>query len=172
MVGHFWHSLIEREGPDHWKNHLRAISLGGFILNLFLVVTLFVLSAKRDLDNALQSHGPVIHETIGRHLPAPSDAQRYLFMAMGLLAAGTSGLGVGLAGWGSLKNVFIVMVIATALNLSLYFEILSPNAISLSGQQKKEFCSTARGEIDSLENLQFFNVKSSIFFDMERTFSR
>jgi 4-amino-4-deoxy-L-arabinose transferase-like glycosyltransferase len=165
MLGYLWHSLIKRDQPDHWQNHLRTISLGVFILNLLLVVTLFVLSAKPDLTQSVIRRVPENRETlelIGRSI----NAQRYLFMAIGLLTAGTSVLGVGLARWGRLKNVFIVMVIAAALNLSLYFEIVSPNATSLSGQQKKEFCLTAREEIESLENLQFFNVKSSIFFYM------
>jgi hypothetical protein len=35
-----------------------------------------------------------------------------------------------------LKNLFFIMLAASALNLSLYSEILSPEATRLSGKQK------------------------------------
>jgi hypothetical protein len=75
----------------------------------------------------------------------------------------TSAMGVLLASRGRLKGLFMVLSIVTALNLTLYFEILSPEARTMSGEQKKAFCS-AVGKIDSIENLQFLNVEPSILF--------
>jgi len=165
IVGKFWSALVSRDKPGGWKAHLRVLSLSYLILNFCMIASLIVLLTRQDLT-----------QLIARILPASSEAiellchsmntHANLFLLAALSLAVVSIVGATLALRGSLKNLFVILLVAAGINLFLYFEFLSPEAERGSGEQKKAFCSSAVRQINSVDNLQFCNVESSILFYM------
>jgi 4-amino-4-deoxy-L-arabinose transferase-like glycosyltransferase len=165
IVGQFWAALANRDKPGGWKAHLRLLSLGYLIVNLCMIASLIALLARQDLMQLIARIAPETSETI-ELLCRSMDTHTNLFLSAAVPLAVVSIFGAALALRGNLKNLFIVLLVTAGINLFLYFEFLSPEAVRLSGGQKKTFCSRAARQINSVENLQFCNVESSILFYM------
>lgn len=165
IVGQFWVSLANRDKPGGWKAHLRVLSLGYLIVNFCVIASLIALLARQDLTQLIARIVPESSETI-KLLCRSINTHTNLFLLAALPLAVVSVLGAALALRGSLKNLFIVLLVTAGFNLFLYFEILSPEAGRMSGEQKKAFCSRVARQINSVENLQFCNVESSVLFYM------
>lgn len=163
IVGQFWFSLINRDEPGRWKGHLRALSFGYLIVSFCMIAGFIALLARPDLGQVISRIVPESSETI-ELLSHSIRTQANLFLLAALPLAAALILGAALALRGNLKNLFVVILVANVLNFSLYFEILSPEARRLSGEQKKAFCSKVAGQIKSVQNLQFYNVEYSILF--------
>ncbi len=165
IVGQFWVSLANRDKPGGWKAHLRVLSLGYLILNFCMIASLIALLARQDLAQLIARIVPESSETI-ELLCRSINTHTNLFLLAALPLAAVSILGAALALRGNLKNLFIVLLVTAGFNLFLYFEFLSPEAGRMSGEQKKAFCSRVARQINSVENLQFCNVESSVLFYM------
>jgi hypothetical protein len=162
VVAHFWASLIGRDEEGCWRVHLRALSLTYLVVSsIGGVAGLLMLLAGAHLPHAITAIAPELGL-----LQSTVSARTHLFPAIAIPFATVSILGVVLAIRRNLKALFIVMLAVVGLSLSLYFEMLSPQATRMSGEQKKAFCTTVARTIDSAENLKFCNVKNSILFYM------
>ena len=166
IVGQFWFSLVERDKPDHWTSHLRTLSLGYLLGCFFVAMGLLILWTKPGLVQAVARLVLRSPEKI-KLLEDSVRTRTYLPMLTALPLAITSILGVAFALKKNVKALFIALSITALFSLSTYFEILSPEAIMRSGEQKKTFCLKAAEKIDSFENLTFSNiVQNSVLFYM------
>jgi 4-amino-4-deoxy-L-arabinose transferase-like glycosyltransferase len=164
LVGHFWFSLTNREEPGRWKTHLRVLSFVYLFMTFCLIVSLALLLARPDLAKLIARIFPKSSETLELlNQSIHTSSGLFLFIGLPLLAVSISGAALALKG--SLKNLFMILLVASALNLSLNKGILSPD-LGLSGKQKKLFCSRVAAKLDSMENLKFRSVQSSILFYM------
>jgi 4-amino-4-deoxy-L-arabinose transferase-like glycosyltransferase len=165
IVAHFWLSSIARDDPHPGKNHLRIISLlylgGCFLMSAGLVILVGggdpVYLAGRISKKGLETMR-ALHDTISAR-PVP-------FLLIGLSLAFTSLLGMLWALRRDMRVLFVAVSVASGLYLLMYFHFLSPDATTMSGEQKKAFCSNAAGKMDSIENLVFYRVPNSILFYM------
>jgi len=165
IVGQFWFGLVQREESSHWRGHLKGISMVYLLLSFFMVSILIALFVRPGLIPSIARIAQGRAESV-ELLQRSINQSAYLFLYISPPLAVAVVMGIVFVLRGSLKILFVILLLVTALNLSLYFEVLSPKAIRMSGELKKVFCLKAAGKINSIENLQFYNVESSILFYM------
>ena len=166
LVGHLWFSLIHEEEPGSWKSHLRVLSFLYFFMTFCLVVGLTWLWAQPDAVTLVSRISSDASETIDL-LSHSIHMSPGIFLLIGLPLLAVSLSGATLAVKGSLRNLFVTMLVASALTLSLHEWILSPD-LGLSGQHKKLFCSRVSAKLDSMENLKFRSVEGSLHFYLRK----
>ena len=171
IVAHFWLSLFEQREFDRWGGrHLQMLSLGYLAVCLLIVAGMITVLIEPETVRALlrivrasTRQVELLHHTLG--------GRTGIFLLAGLPLAAVSFLGIVLALRRKLKALLIVMLVAAGLQLSLYFEIMSPKAMRLSGEQKQAFCEKAAAKITSTDNLEFRKVRNSILFYMGKNTS-
>lgn len=168
IVGQFWFSLVRRDQPDHRVSHLRTLSLGYLLVCFSMAAGLLMLWAEPELGEAVERLFPGTSEKINL-LEDSVRTRAYLLMLTAIPLAITSILGVALAARRNLKALFVALSVAAGLYLSVYFEIMSPEATMMGGERKKTFCLRAAKKVDSVENLNFSDVvQNSMLFYMGR----
>jgi len=165
IVAHFWVSLIGRDEDGRWRFSLRALSLIYLVVSFVGAAGLLMFLSGQQLPRALVRIAPESAERI-ELLQSAINSRAYLLLATAIPFATVSILGVVLAVRRNLKALLVVMLAATGLSLSLYFEVLSPEATRMDGERKRAFCATVKGMIDATEDLEFYNVDNSILFYM------
>lgn len=168
IVGQFWFSLVRRDEPDHRTSHLRTLSLGYLLVCFSMAAGLLMLWAEPELGEAVARLFPRTSEKINL-LQGSARTGAYLLVLTAIPLAITSILGAALAAKRNLKALFMALSVAAGLYLSMYFEIMSPEATMRGGKRKKTFCLRAAEKMDSVENLNFSEVvQNSMLFYMGR----
>ena len=167
MVGQLWFSLIKQRTSSSWRQYLRVLSLGYFVLNFALAASLALLLGRSELIRTVGRFFPDSPQTL-ELMYAAMIRSTPLFLLVAALLAGSSVLGGVLALRRHLKAVFMALLVTSMLYLLLYFQFISEDAGSLSGYQKKDFCSRAAVQIQSGGNLRFCNVAGSLLFYLKR----
>ena len=83
-----------------------------------------------------------------------------------VLLAAALAVGAVAAARNHCRALFGILVAVAALQLALYFHILSPRTLARSGSQKRAFCRRVLQRIHSPQALQFCDVKDSILFHL------
>jgi len=168
IVAQLWTYALKRETATCWTSSLRVLSCTYLFACSVAVAGLSAFSLAPRLADTIKRVAPgssqdaeLLYNALTRHMG--------IFLTAAFLIIAVSGGGVLLERRKQgLTALFVATLVVAGLSISLYFHLLSEEAVTLDGRHKKTFCTEAARIVGTTGNVAFCGIKNSISFYMDR----